>query len=143
MSDASSANVLVVAAVIVACGRVLVTQRLEGAQHAGKWEFPGGKVEPNENPRIALQRELREELGIDTDAGEVLDVGFLRYPSGSVVVLFFETAVLQTSPQPKALGVADIAWCTSEELRGKDFAPVDAMFLDRAIACIAHSEAAR
>lgn len=45
-------------------GRVLLTQRPHGKQHAGLWEFPGGKLEAGESARTALQRELHEELGI-------------------------------------------------------------------------------
>ena len=48
-------------------GRVLLAQRPEGKAMAGLWEFPGGKVEPGETPEAALIRELREELGIDTE----------------------------------------------------------------------------
>ena len=47
-------------------GRVLLAQRPVGKSMAGLWEFPGGKVEPGESPEVALIRELREELGIDT-----------------------------------------------------------------------------
>ncbi len=47
-------------------GRVLLAQRPEGKAMAGLWEFPGGKVEPDETPEAALIRELHEELGIDT-----------------------------------------------------------------------------
>jgi 8-oxo-dGTP diphosphatase len=53
------------AAMIDADGRVLVTQRPAGKAHAGKWEFPGGKVEPGETPEQAVNRELREELGLE------------------------------------------------------------------------------
>ena len=53
-------------ALIDADGRVLLAQRPEGKSMAGLWEFPGGKVEPNETPEAALIRELHEELGIDT-----------------------------------------------------------------------------
>lgn len=57
--------VLVVACALVdADHRVLVTQRPEGKQLAGLWEFPGGKLEPGERPEAALIRELAEELGI-------------------------------------------------------------------------------
>ena len=47
-------------------GRVLLAQRPEGKPMAGLWEFPGGKVEPDETPEAALIRELHEELGIET-----------------------------------------------------------------------------
>ena len=47
-------------------GRVLLAQRPEGKSLAGLWEFPGGKVEPDETPEAALVRELHEELGIET-----------------------------------------------------------------------------
>ena len=51
-------------ALIDADGRVLIAQRPEGKSMAGLWEFPGGKVEPGEQPEQSLIRELKEELGI-------------------------------------------------------------------------------
>jgi 8-oxo-dGTP diphosphatase len=57
---------LVVACALVdADNRVLITQRPEGKQLAGLWEFPGGKLDAGERPEAALIRELKEELGID------------------------------------------------------------------------------
>jgi 8-oxo-dGTP diphosphatase len=57
-------TLVVACALVDADGRVLVTQRPEGKQLAGLWEFPGGKLEPGERPEAALIRELSEELGI-------------------------------------------------------------------------------
>ena len=72
-------TVLVSAAIIVEGGHVLLTRRKPGTHLAGAWEFPGGKVEPGEDPRAALRRELDEELGIDVSVGEIVDVTFHRY----------------------------------------------------------------
>ena len=56
---------VVAAALIDKDGRVLVSQRPEGKDMAGLWEFPGGKIHEGETPEFALCRELEEELGID------------------------------------------------------------------------------
>ena len=56
---------VVAAALIDVDGRVLIAQRPEGRSMAGLWEFPGGKVGPDEAPEAALVRELEEELSID------------------------------------------------------------------------------
>ena len=60
-------TVLVSAVALVdADGRVLIAQRPAGKAMAGLWEFPGGKIEPGETPEVALVRELKEVLGIET-----------------------------------------------------------------------------
>lgn len=62
----SRPTVLVVAAALIDIdNRILLAQRPEGKAMAGLWEFPGGKVAPDETPEAALIRELREELGIE------------------------------------------------------------------------------
>lgn len=62
----------VVAAIIENEGRVLVARRRKGIRSGGFWEFPGGKLEPGETPERGLERELAEELGLETRTGELL-----------------------------------------------------------------------
>lgn len=72
--------VLVVAVALVdADGRVLLAQRPEGKSMAGLWEFPGGKVEPGENPEDTLIRELHEELGIEVKAACLAPLTFASH----------------------------------------------------------------
>lgn len=63
-------------------GTILVCQRSAGKPYPLEWEFPGGKVEPGEEPEGALRRELREELGIDCDVGRQLHVERADYSDG-------------------------------------------------------------
>lgn len=66
-------------ALIDAEGRVLLAERPEGKSLAGMWEFPGGKIEPGETPEVALIRELKEELGIDTWASCLAPLTFASH----------------------------------------------------------------
>ena len=65
-------RILVVAAVIRRGDELLVTRRKEDAARGGKWEFPGGKVEPGEGEPAALVREIDEELGCAVEVGPLL-----------------------------------------------------------------------
>ena len=79
---------LVVAAALTdADGRVLMARRPAGKQHAGLWEFPGGKVESGETPKTALVRELREELGVGVDPDALTRVSFSESPGLSSMVM--------------------------------------------------------
>ena len=69
----------VVAAVITDNGRIFATQRGYG-DYKDWWEFPGGKVEPGETPEAALVREIREELDVDIEVGELIDTIEYDYP---------------------------------------------------------------
>ena len=70
-------------------GRVLLAQRPEGKPYAGYWEFPGGKLEPGETPRHALDRELHEELGIEVRRASPWLVQQFVYPHAHVELNFF------------------------------------------------------
>ncbi|MGF1691885.1 (deoxy)nucleoside triphosphate pyrophosphohydrolase [Photobacterium kagoshimensis] len=69
MTVTKKPRITVVAGVIEKDGLYLLAQRLDDASQGGLWEFPGGKVEPNETPEQALERELAEELAIETQTG--------------------------------------------------------------------------
>jgi 8-oxo-dGTP diphosphatase len=80
----------VVCAVIEdAAGRVLACRRGPGMAMAGKWEFPGGKREPGEDPRAALRRELLEELGVESEVGAALAAVDHDYDSFTIRLLPF------------------------------------------------------
>lgn len=126
-------TIVVAAAVIIEAGRVLLTQRKRGTHLAGAWEFPGGKVEAGEDPREALVRELREELGIETAAGAVVDVTFHRYEEArkAVLLLFFEASRTATSPAPRAVDVAAFKWAGRADLDPARFPPADVAVLGK------------
>ena len=77
----TAANMLLVVAcaLVDTDGRVLVAQRPAGKSMAGLWEFPGGKIEPNETPEAALIRELKEELSIDVTAACLAPLSFASH----------------------------------------------------------------
>ncbi len=79
----------VTAGVIARDNSVLVGQRPAAGHHPGKWEFPGGKVEPGESLEDCLRRELREELGIEAAVGERLWQTQHQYPGREPFVLTF------------------------------------------------------
>src|SRR4051812_42504790 len=116
MSESVSPPVLVAAGVIIERGRVLLSQRKSGTHLEGAWEFPGGKVEPGEDPRAALARELTEELGIDAIVGDAVEVTFHRYPKKDVLLLFFAASLRPGSPEPRAIDVAAVRWAEASEL---------------------------
>lgn len=81
-------------------GAFLMARRPEGKPYAGWWEFPGGKVEPGETPRHALDRELAEELGIRvTQAWPWLNRAFV-YPHAHVMLRFFRVTAWEGEPHP-------------------------------------------
>lgn len=130
-------TLVVSAAVIIENARVLLTQRKAGTHLAGAWEFPGGKVRAGEDPRDALVRELREELGIETVVGEIVEVTFHRYAERSVLLLFYEARRHPHSPDPQALDVAGFRWSRAHELDEASFPPADVAILRKVRARLA------
>jgi 8-oxo-dGTP diphosphatase len=124
-------TIIVAAGILIERGHVLLTQRKQGSHLAGAWEFPGGKVEAGEDPRAALTRELHEELGIETTAGNVIEVTFHRYPERAVLLLFYRAERAPGSEEPRALDVAALKWAGPDELDDREFPPADVAILGR------------
>jgi 8-oxo-dGTP diphosphatase len=126
-------TVVVAAGVLVERGRVLLTRRKAGTHLEGAWELPGGKVQAGEDPRQALRRELREELGIQVAVGEIVDVTFHRYEEArkAVLLLFFEAERLPGSPDPRAIDVAAFEWAGADGLQATRFPPADVAVLEK------------
>jgi len=119
----------VVAAVIERNGRILICQR-RGGRHALKWEFPGGKVEPGEDSRSALARELREELQIEATIGATLHAETVRYSGGPSIRLEFYR-VTDFSGEPVNLQFEQIGWEERQNLPAYDFLEGDAGFVKK------------
>lgn len=124
---------IVAAGVVVERGKVLLSRRKKGTHLSGLWEFPGGKVEPGEDPRAALRRELEEELGIITNVGEIADVTFHRYDDAgkAVLLLFFHATREPGSPEPQAIDVAEVKWADASALDPEQFPPADVPILTK------------
>ena len=117
---------LVVACALVdADRRVLIAQRPEGKQLAGLWEFPGGKIEPEETPEAALIRELREELGIETKTACLAPLSFAshNYQSFHLLMPLFVCRKWQGDPQ--ALEHAALKWVRPQAMRDYPMPPAD------------------
>ncbi len=119
--------VVVVAAVIERLGRVLICRRRPSARHPMLWEFPGGKVEPGEDPRTALRRELLEELGVHAEIGEEIRRYPYQYPHGAPLLLIFFRATVSGAVQNRVF--AEIRWEMPERLADYDFLPGDREFV--------------
>ena len=130
---------LVTAAIIEHKGKILLAKRKPDAPYPLMWEFPGGKLEPMEDPRDCIVREVLEELGIDVEVERVYDVIYHRYPERTVLIIAYCCRWINGEVQE--LDVAGYCWANPDELLTFSLLPADIPLAERLGKefCSAHS----
>ena len=114
---------VVAAALFDDAGRVLIAQRPEGKHMAGWWEFPGGKVGEGETDRDALERELREELGVESRAHRPIITMSHEYPDRIVDLVLWHASI--SSGEPRGLDGQQLKWVDCQSLGNERLLPAD------------------
>lgn len=112
----------VVAAVIMKEGKVFATQRGYGEFKDG-WEFPGGKVEAGESPEEALRREIREELEVEVNVGDLIDTIEYDYPTFHLSMKCYACTIAGGSPH--LLEHEAARWLSADQLDSVAWLPAD------------------
>jgi len=120
-------SIEVAAGLVFREGKLLITQRRLDDHLGGLWEFPGGKRESDETFEACLRRELREELGIEVEVGELLNSVTHQYPGKRVHLKFYRCAWREN--EPRALACHAFAWVESDQLARYAFPPADEKLL--------------
>lgn len=115
----------VVCAVIAQEGRLLIAQRPAHKHLPLKWEFPGGKVEPGEDPAVAIVREIHEELGCEITVVRELPSFLHDYQTVLIEMIPFVCALTEKSAAPHPHEHVVLAWAKPAELADYDLAPAD------------------
>lgn len=121
-------TIRVVAAIIIHEDKVFATQRGYG-EFKGGWEFPGGKIEEGETPQEALVREIKEELNVEIEVGELLDVVEYDYPNFH---LSMDCFICKIKSGELVLNEHEAAkWLTKETLDSVEWLPADLGLIEK------------
>jgi 8-oxo-dGTP diphosphatase len=119
----------VTAAIILKENKVLIAQRAPDEKMAGRWEFPGGKIEQGETPEQCLSREIIEELEVGVEVLDFFGESIYRYEHGEIRLLAYFCRWISGD---FTLHVhSRIEWAGKDELGGFDFAPADVPLVEK------------
>lgn len=100
-------------------GEILIDRRLAKGEMAGLWEFPGGKIEPNETVEECIKREIIEELAIEVEVGDRLITIEHIYSTFEVTLFVHHCQYLSGEPQP--IECEEVRWVTLAEIHNYTF----------------------
>ncbi|MBO8188764.1 (deoxy)nucleoside triphosphate pyrophosphohydrolase [Streptomyces spirodelae] len=126
----STAKRVVVAGAVIDEGRFLAARRTAPPEFAGRWELPGGKVEPGESAQEALARELREELGVEVEALDRLPGEWQL--KADLVLHAWWAPLLKGEPQPLQ-DHDELRWLTPEQAFDVDWLEQDLPFVEEVV----------
>ena len=126
MADARPVVLVAAVAMSDPDGRVLLARRPEGKSMAGLWEFPGGKVEAGETPEAALDRELREELGVEICVPCLAPLSFASHAYDDFHLLMPLYSLRKWDGIARPREGQELAWVRPERLRDYAMPPADA-----------------
>ena len=119
----------VVAGVIYKDNKFLIAQRNLKKAQGGLWEFPGGKIEPNETKENAIVREIKEELDIDIEVKSYLSEKVFKYPEKDINLIALECKKI--NGEIRLLEHEDYKWVSKNELDNFQFAPADLFIIEK------------
>ena len=124
-------TIKVTGAIIQNDNNFLIGRRGKDEKSAGMWEFPGGKLEEGESPKECIKRELKEELNIDAEIGELFSSYTYNYPHVSYELYFFKVNSFFGEP---VKSVHDkLKWEKLKNFHKYDFLPGDGPLIDKLI----------
>lgn len=129
VDPAARPKIRVVAGLVSDGGRICITRRRNDVHQAGKWEFPGGKLEPTEDPLTGLKRELHEELGIVIAGAEPFTQVHHVYPEVEVLLDVWRVVAYHGIPHGRE--AQELRWAEVAALDPSEFPAADRPVLRR------------
>jgi len=108
---------------------VLLGKRMKGKNLKGYWEFPGGKIKPDETPEEALFREFQEELGVEIGRSKKMESISYQYDQYDVLLMPFK--IIDYVGNPAGLEGQELMWCATDQLKEIEILPADQSLVEK------------